>query len=224
MAMLRAFAPIWLFAAAGCAARYPARRWQLLGDRAVSVLAWFVFHIAMPAALFVRLSRTPLTGFDGRQLTAFVASTAVVIGAGWYGAGRIFDRKSGERAIWWIAGGYVHAPNLGIPIAMQVLGSVSFLVEVLLLQTLIITPVVLATLDRHGDVGDKNRFRRLATLPVRTPVLLASALGIAASAAGFRVSPIVQTPLAFLSPPPVPAALIPPAASLYPPQPAPLPE
>jgi malonate transporter len=213
--MLRAFEPIWLFAAAGYAARYTARRWQLLGDRAVSVLAWFVFHIAMPAALFVRLSRTPLTGFDGRQLTAFVASTAVVIGAGWYGAGRIFDRKSGERAIWGMAGGYVNAANLGIPIAMQVLGSVSFLVEVLLLQTLIITPVVLATLDRHAEAGGKIRFRRLATLPVRNPVILGSALGIAASAAGFRVSPIAQTPLAFLASAAVPAALIALGASLY---------
>ena len=211
MSMVRAFEPIWLFAAAGYAARW----WRLLGDRAVAALAWIVFHLAMPTALFVRLSRTPLTGFDGRQLAAFAASTAVVIGAGWYCAGRIFDRKHGERAIWAMAGGYVNAANLGIPIAMQVLGNVSFLVEVLLLQTLIITPVVLATLDRHGEADGKNRFRRLATLPVRNPVILGSALGIAASAAGFRVSPIVQTPLAFLSAAAVPAALITLGASLY---------
>ena len=211
MSMVRAFEPIWLFAAIG----YAARRWRLLGDRAMTALAWMVFHLAMPTALFVRLSRTPLTGFDGRQLAAFSASTAVVIGAGWYCAGRLFDRKHGERAIWGMAGGYVNAANLGIPIAMQVLGSVSFLVEVLLLQTLIITPVVLATLDRHSDVGGKNRFRRLATLPVRNPVILGSALGIAASATGFRAAPVVQTPLAFLSSAAVPAALITLGASLY---------
>src|SRR5260370_32373236 len=183
MSMLRAFESIWLFAAAGYAARYTARRWQLLGDRAVSVLAWFVFHIAMPADLFVRLFRTPLTGFDGRQLAAFAASTAVVIGAGWYCAGRIFDRKHGERAIWAMAGGYVNAANLGIPIAMQVLGNVSFLVEVLLLQTLIITPVVLATLDRHAEAGGKIPFPRLATPPLRNPVIPRSAPSLPASAA-----------------------------------------
>ena len=211
MSMLRAFEPIWLFAAIG----YAARRWRLLGDGAVSVLGWFVFHLAMPVALFVRLSRTALTGFDGRQLAAFAASTAVVIGVGWYGAGRFFDRKHGERTIWGMAGGYVNAANLGIPVAMQVLGSVSFLVEVLLLQTIVITPVVLATLDRHAQAGGKIRFRRLATLPVRTPVILGSALGIAASAAGFRAAPVVQTPLAFLSAAAVPAALITLGASLY---------
>jgi predicted permease len=211
MSMLRAFEPIWLFAAAG----YAARRWRLLGDRTVSWLGWFVFHLAMPVALFVRLSRTPLTGFDGRQLAAFVASTAVVIGAGWYGAGRLFDRKHGERAIWGMAGGYVNAANLGIPVATQVLGSVSFLVEVLLLQTLIITPVVLVALDRHGEGGGKIRFRRLATLPIRNPVILGSTLGIAASAAGFRTPPVVQTPLGFLAFAAVPTALIALGASLY---------
>lgn len=56
MGLLHAFVPIWLLVAAG----YAARRWRLLGDSAVTVLGWFVFHLAMPAALFVTLARTPL--------------------------------------------------------------------------------------------------------------------------------------------------------------------
>jgi malonate transporter len=211
MSMLRAFEPIWLLAAAG----YAARRWRLLGDAPMSVLGWFVFHLAMPAALFVRLSRTPLTGFDGRQLAAFGASTIVAIGAGWYGAARWFDRKPGERAIWGMACGYINAANLGIPIAMQVLGSVSFLVQVLLFQTLIVGPIILGVLDRHAEAGGTIRFGRLATLPVRNPVILGSALGIAASASGFRAPAAVQTPLSFLAAAAVPAALIALGASLY---------
>ena len=54
--MLHAFVPIWLLVAAG----YAARRWRLVGDSAVAVLTWSVFHLAMPAALFVPLARTPL--------------------------------------------------------------------------------------------------------------------------------------------------------------------
>src|SRR6266567_2291359 len=104
------------------------------GDCSATVLGWFVFHLAMPAALFVTLTRTPLAGFDGRALAAFGLSTIAVTGAGWYGAGRFFDRKPGERAIWGMSSGYVNSANLGIPIAMQVLGNVSFLVQVLLLQ------------------------------------------------------------------------------------------
>jgi|ERR1022692_999861 predicted permease len=72
--MLHAFAPIWLLVAAG----YAARRWRLLGQSAATVLGWFVFHLAMPAALFVTLARTPLAGFDGRGLAAFGSSTLLV--------------------------------------------------------------------------------------------------------------------------------------------------
>ncbi|MGN6678202.1 MAG: AEC family transporter [Streptosporangiaceae bacterium] len=209
--MLRAFEPIWLLAAIG----YAARRWRLLGDTAVTALGWFVFHLAMPAALYVRLAHTSLNGFDGRELGAFAASLVAAIGVGWYCAARFFDRKHGERAVWGMASGYGNAANLGIPLAMQVLGNISFLVEVLLLQTLIVSPIILAALDRHSASGGELRIRRIATLPLRNPVILGSALGIAASATGFHVTPLVQTPLKMLATTAVPAALIALGASLY---------
>jgi malonate transporter and related proteins len=56
-----------------------------------------------------------------------------------------------------MASGYGNTANLGIPIAMQVLGTVSFLVEVLLLQVLIVGPVILATLDRCGTLSSSAR-------------------------------------------------------------------
>lgn len=212
--MLRAFEPIWLLAALG----YAARRYRLLGDTAVSVLGWFVFHVAMPAALYVRLAQTTLAGFDGRQLAAFTAGLVATIAAGWYCAARFFDRKHGERAVSGMASGYGNTANLGIPIATQVLGTVSFLVEVLLLQVLVVGPVILATLDRHAAGGDRVSLRRVATLPLRNPVILGSALGIAASAAGFQTPPLAWAPLKLLSVAAVPAALIALGASLHRPQ------
>jgi malonate transporter and related proteins len=216
MAILSAFEPIWLFATAG----YAVRRWLLRGDRPVTVLGWFVFHLAMPAALFVKLSTTPLTGFDVRPLAAFAASTAVLIAVGWRGAGRFFHRKPGERAIWGMAAGYVNAANLGIPVAMQILGNISFIVQVLLFQTLIVSPVILVALDRHSDAAGQVRFRRTATVPFRNPVILASGLGIAASAIGIRLPPPLLTPLTLLAAAAVPAALIALGASLYRDEPA----
>jgi predicted permease len=216
MAMVGAFVPIWLLAAAG----YAARRWRLLRPSAVTMLGWFVFHVAMPAALFVTLGRTPLAGFDARPLVAFAASTALVIGAGWYSAKRLFDRKPGERAIWGMAGGYVNSANLGIPVAMQVLGNLSFLVEVVLLQVLVVAPVILVALDRHADAAGRVRLRRIATVPLRNPVILASAAGIACSAAGIHLWPAVLTPLGWLASAAVPSALIALGASLYREEPA----
>lgn len=210
MGLVSAFVPIWLLTAAG----YGARRLGALNSTATSVLGWLVFHVGIPAALLLTLARTPLSGFDLRPLAAFAVSTAVVIGAGWYGAGRFFGRKPGERAIWGMAGGYVNSANLGIPVAMRVLGSISFLVEVVLLQVLIVTPVILTTLDRQAD-GGRVRLLRILTLPVRNPVILASFLGVACSAASFRPPPVVQGPLSVLSYAAVPAALVALGASLY---------
>ncbi|MEU1846221.1 AEC family transporter [Micromonospora sediminicola] len=211
MSLVSAFVPIWVLTAIGWAAC----RWGLLGAAAASVLGRFVFHLAMPSALFLALSRMPLSGFANRSLLAFAVSTAAVVGLGWVGASRLFGRTPGERPIWGMAAGYVNSANLGIPIATQVVGSVSFLAEVVLLQVLVVTPVILVALDRHSDPAGRVRIRRIASLPVRNPVILASLLGVVCSAAGLRLPSAAEASLTLLSGAAVPAALVALGASLH---------
>ena len=225
MALVATFVPIWLLAAAGYAARWwrPFGR-PVLGDRATAALGWFVFHLAVPATIYLTLAKSALAGFGGAPLAAFALSTAVVLGAGWVAAGKIFGRKPGERVIWAMAGGYVNSANLGIPVALRILGNLSFLIEVVLLQVLIVTPVILTALDSAADAegqggqsgrGGRVRLRRLATLPLRNPVLLASVLGIAASLTRTRLPGALAEPLALLAATAVPAALVALGATLY---------
>ncbi|MEU5670645.1 AEC family transporter [Micromonospora sp. NPDC047762] len=211
MSLVTAFVPIWILTAVG----YAACRWGLLGEAAASVLGRFVFHLAMPAALFLALSRMPLSGLAGRPLLAFGISTATVIGLGWVGASWLFGRTPGERPIWGMAAGYVNSANLGIPIATQVLGDVSFLAEVVLLQVLVVTPVILVALDRHSDPAGRVRVARIASLPVRNPVILASLLGVACSATGLHLPSAAGASLTLLSGAAVPAALVALGASLH---------
>ncbi|MEV4212480.1 AEC family transporter [Micromonospora sp. NPDC049662] len=211
MSLVSAFVPIWILTAVG----YGACRRGLLGEAVVTVLGRFVFHLAMPSALFLALSRMPLSGFAGRSLLAFGMSTAAVVGFGWVGASRLFGRLPGERPIWGMAAGYVNSANLGIPIATQVLGNVSFLAAVVLLQVLVVTPVVLIALDRHSDPAGRVRVRRIASLPVRNPVILASLLGVACSAADLHLPSAADASLALLAGAAVPAALIALGASLH---------
>ncbi|MGV9372076.1 AEC family transporter [Micromonospora tulbaghiae] len=211
MNLVSAFVPIWILTAVG----YAACRWGLLGEAAASVLGRFVFHLAMPAALFLALARMPLSGFAGRSLLAFGVSTVAVIGLGWAGASRLFGREPDERPIWGMAAGYVNSANLGIPIATQVLGDVSFLAAVVLLQVLVVTPVILVALDRHSDPAGRVRVRRIASLSVRNPVILASLLGVACSAAGLRLPSAAAAPLTLLAGAAVPAALVALGASLH---------
>ncbi|MET7881217.1 AEC family transporter [Micromonospora profundi] len=212
MSLVSAFAPIWILTAVG----YAACRWGLLGEAAASVLGRFVFHLAMPAALFLALSRMPLSGFASRSLLAFGLSTAAVVGFGWVVASWLFGRRTGEQPIWGMAAGYVNSANLGIPIATQVLGTVSFLAEVVLLQVLVVTPVILVALDRHTDPAGRVRVRRIASLPVRNPVILASLLGVVCSAAGLHLPSAAAAPLTLLSGAAAPAALVALGASLQP--------
>lgn len=211
MSLVNAFLPIWILTAIG----YAARRRGLLSDAAAAVLGRFVFHLAMPAALFLTLSKMPLAGFDVRALGAFGVSTALVVGASWLGVGRLFGRKAGERPIWGMTAGYVNSANLGIPIAQQVLHSVSFLAEVVLLQVLVVTPVILIALDRHGDADGRVRVRRIASLPVRNPVILGSALGVIWSAGHLPVPHQVSDSLNLLANAAVAVALIALGASLH---------
>lgn len=211
MSLVSAFVPIWILTAVG----YAACRWGLLGEAAASVLGRFVFHLAMPSALFLALSRMPLSGFAGRPLLAFGVSTATVVGFGWVGASWLFGREPGVRPIWGMTAGYVNSANLGIPIATQVLGNVSFLAEVVLLQLLVVTPVILIALDRHTDPAGRVRVRRIASLPVRNPVILASLLGVACSAAGLHLPSAAGASLTLLSGAAVPAALVALGASLH---------
>lgn len=216
MGLIAAFWPIWILTGAG----YLARWRGLLAENGAVVLGQFLFHIAIPAALFVTLAKTPLSGFALRPLAAFAASTALVTGAGWYLAGRWFGRKPGERAIWGMAAGYVNSANLGIPIAMQVLGNLSFLIEIVVLQVLVVTPIILITLDRYDDAAGRVRLGRIATLPIRNPVILASGLGVIASATGFHPPVVLQSTLSLLAGAAVPTALVALGASLYRPRPA----
>jgi malonate transporter and related proteins len=211
MGLIAAFGPIWILTAVG----YLTRRRRLLADNMAEVLGQFVFHLAIPADLFLTLSRISLSGLVGRPLAAFSISTVALMGASWFAAGRWFGRKPGERAIWSMAAGYVNSANLGIPIATQVLGRPTFVIEVLLMQTLVVTPILLTVLDRHDDAAGRIRFRRIATLPLRNPVILASALGVVASATGFRPPTLLLDPLTLLGAAAVPTALIALGASLY---------
>jgi malonate transporter len=199
--MITTFVPIWALTLLG----FVAGRYRLLGAGADRVLGGFVFHLAMPAALFSVLTRTRLS-VNGPALGAFAVSTALTMVLGFVLSGRIFGREPGEAMIGGMAAGYVNSANLGIPVALQLLGDATFLSGVLLFQVLVVTPVVLAFLDRGAD----RRFlpARLATLPLRNPVILGLAAGALCSVFGWHPPTGVAGPIELLGAAAVPAALV----------------
>jgi predicted permease len=199
--LIGAFVPIWALMLLG----FVAGRFRLLGEGADRALGGFVFHLAMPAALFTVLARTRLS-FSGTALGAFAASTVVTMALGFVLSRGFFGRKPGEATVGAMTASYVNSANLGIPVAIQVLGDAAFLTGVLLFQVLVITPLVLTLLDRDAD--RRLRPARLASLPLRNPVILGLAAGALCSALGWRPPPAIAGPLTLLGNAAVPAALV----------------
>ncbi|MGW6916232.1 AEC family transporter [Kitasatospora sp. NPDC054939] len=228
--LLSGFAPIWALTGVG----WLLARRGLLGPQGETVLGRFVFHVAMPAALFMMIARTPLERFANTSMLAFAAGTALAMGLGLALAALLFDRGPADRAIGSMAAGYVNSANLGIPVAVQVLGDATFVAPVVLLQTLLVTPVVLTVLDAHNGAPDRPgataasrrgasaRFaRRLLTLPLRNPILLAAALGAAVSALHWRLPADLARCFELLGGAGVPTALVALGMSLHGPPAAP---
>ncbi|WP_354640467.1 AEC family transporter [Kitasatospora camelliae] len=222
-ALLSTFVPIWVLTAIG----YLVSRSGLLGDQAEAVLGRFVFHVAMPAALFTMVARTSLSSFANASMLAFVAGTVVASGLGFLASGWL-GRATADRAIGGMAAGYVNSGNLGIPVSVQVFGDASFVAPVMLFQVLLVTPVILALVDAgrrgpQGDGGDGNdgevaargsggsawdRVRRTLLLPVRNPIIMASALGCVFSVAGWQLPQAVGKSVELLGGAGVPTALV----------------
>ncbi|GGK30770.1 membrane protein [Pilimelia terevasa] len=201
--MVDAFALIWLLVAVGVLAR----RASLLDAPAERALNRFVFHLAMPAAL---LPRVAASGVDAGTFGAALACTAAAVAvglAGYWASGRLAGRGTGGRTVAGMAAGYVNSANLGIPVALHVLGGTTLVVAVVAVQVLVLTPVILAVLD-HAAGDGRVRWRRLATLPLRNPIIIACAAGAVLGYAGWELPALAGTFLDTLGAAAVPAALV----------------
>ena len=125
--------------------------------------------MAMPAVLLTTLSRTPVTRLLTPAIIVFASGT-LVVGVGALAAGRwLFGRSLADRSIGAMAACYVNSANLGVPVAISVLGDASFIVTVLLFQVLVITPIVLTLVELDVAATSGTRRRELLTLPIRNP-------------------------------------------------------
>jgi hypothetical protein len=201
--VLLAFLPIWVLTALG----WVAARAGALGSGAEQVLARFVFLAAMPALLFTTLvERDPASVLD-EGIVAFAVSTYVICAAGAWLARRRGRRSAGQLAISGMSAGYVNAAYLGIPVAVQVLGDPAFMVSAAVFQLMLVTPLILAALDRDAHDRTGGRLRSVLLLPVRTPIVAASVLALIIAALGWEPPPAVLDPLDLLGAAAVPVAL-----------------
>lgn len=200
--VLTGFAVIAVVIAVG----YAIGRRGHLGDHGREVLTKLAFHVASPALLFTTLAQTDLSVIFSSRLLVTALSTAAAAGV-FVAVGIVRRWGVGRTTIGALCSSYVNSGNLGIPIAVYVLGDASLVAPVLLFQLVGVTPIALTILDLSGGGGKRPLWRRLLT-PLRNPVAVGSLAGVAVSATGLEVPAPVLDPLTLIGGMSVPAVLL----------------
>ena len=166
--------------------------WLLVRTRAVPAdadggLTRVCFFAATPALLVTTLSRADLTAVVSRTTAVAVAAELVAIVSAWCLHRLVLRRSTAEATIGALASGYVNAANLGIPVAVLVLGDAATIAPILLLQLLVLTPVTFTVLDAVTRRGNPSRLATL-TVPLCNPLLWGVVAGTAANLSGLDLT------------------------------------
>lgn len=201
-AVLTGFAIIAVVVAVG----YVAARLGVGGPEARTVLNRVGFFVASPALLFTVLARADV-GALVRAPLAVAAASAVVSAGVFVLVDRLWLRLPAPEAVVGAAGsGYVNANNIGLPVAVYVLGDATAVVPVILLQLLVLAPVVLLVLD--ATTSGRLSWRFVLAQPVRNPIILGSLAGAVVSLSGWTPPAPVMAPLDILGGAAIPMILL----------------
>lgn len=202
--MLQGFATIGLVVAVGWGLA-AARVLDLAAQRVLSLVA---FWVCSPALLLTVMQRTPLSLVLSSQLAGSAAAAATtmalyaLVARVSYPGGRLGDVLIGA-----LCAGYVNAGNLGIPIALYVLGDVGWVAPTLLLQLLVITPLAMTLMDRDGSDGPRSVLRGAAAL-VTNPITLGALGGLVLALSHATLPTVLADTVRMLGDMAVPAMLI----------------
>ncbi len=180
---------------------------KVVGAESQVLLTRLVFFVATPALLFRLLSRADVEAVFSSNLVvagASAATTAVVYVAV---ARRLWKRETPDVVVGALSSAYVNAGNLGLPIAVYVLGDGAYVAPTLLLQLVVFTPMAFAILDTSAH-GRRPSVAGVLGQPFRNPITVASLLGLVVALTHVQLSGAVTRPLDLVGAMAVPGALL----------------
>ena len=148
-----------------------------------TILTGVCFYAATPALLVTTIGGADLATVVSRATLAGLLAETLGIVSAWLVHRLALRRTIAEATIGALASGYVNAANLGIPVAVLVLGDAATIAPILLLQLLVLTPVTFTVLDAVTRRGNPSRLATL-TVPLRNPLLWGVVAGTAANLGG----------------------------------------
>ncbi len=189
--------PVFGFVAAG----YGLGRTPLFDDAKAKGLTTYVFWFAIPLLLFrggAALAGGGLAhhgpAFEARALIAYFAASAAVYAAAGLANALVFGGKGAEPPLAAMTAGYGNSVMMGIPLAELFFGADGLAVATAIIACSAISYYGVTTLlielrqGKSASIAGIARETGLAL--VRTPVILAMAVGLAFGALGLETHPI----------------------------------
>ena len=181
---------------------------RILDDSAQVNLSRLAFYVASPALLLTVMQRTPLDDVLSANLVTALLSFVVVVAVYVVVARYRWEAEHlGSRLIGSLGAAYVNAGNLGIPIALYVLGDVAWVAPTLLMQLLLITPVYMALFDSDAR-GERPGLLRSLRRMFSNPITLGAVAGLVIAVFDIELPRVIADPIDLLGRMAVPSMLV----------------
>ncbi|NQD87218.1 AEC family transporter [Paenarthrobacter sp. CM16] len=201
--VLSGFFVVWAIILVGM---FVGRR-EILGENARSVLSSLTFFVASPALLFETLSKAKLHDVFAAPLLV-TAVGAVLTGLLFFLIVKFWLKRDMPEALMSsMSASLANSANLGIPIAVFVLGDASYVAPLLIFQLAFFTPMYLMALDASTSTHRTTPLRFLLMI-VKNPMIVGSALGLLVAGTGFQVPTLILEPIHLIGGAAIPAMLM----------------
>jgi malonate transporter and related proteins len=203
LGVLAGFFVVWSIILVGM---FVGRR-NVLGENARSVLSGLTFFVASPALLFETLGKAKLHDVFAAPLLV-TAVGAIATAALFFLIVRfLLKRTMPEALMSSMSASLANSANLGIPIAVYVLGDASYVAPLLIFQLAFFTPLFLMALDATTS-AHRTTPAGFALMILRNPMIVGSALGLVVAGTGWKVPELVMQPIHLIGGAAIPAMLI----------------
>ena len=174
------------------------------------------YWVASPSLLFTTVATSDTSMFLSPVVVVVFIATVITMVVFWVVSRLFFDADVPTRMSGAASASYFNSVNIGLPIAIYVIGDAAFVPPVLLMQMVIISPIVIAGLSANPDAQGSRASNVLSAVKsgVTAPVVLAPLLGFIISSAGWSVPAPVMAPLEILGGASIPMILMSFGASL----------
>ncbi|PYY33886.1 AEC family transporter [Curtobacterium sp. MCJR17_055] len=185
---------------------YGVGRAALLGPHAQFVMSRLAFFVLMPCLLFHTIATADAATLFSPMLavSALSALSVAVVTATVFAL--VLRRPLTTTTVGALAASYSNANNIGLPVAVYVLGQATAVVPVIMLQLVVMAPIALTVLDAATASG--GGWRRRVLGPVSNPLIIASLLGLVCSVTGLTLPDPVLEPFVLVGGAAVPVVLL----------------